>query len=154
MSILRSIAVGVGISLVTGLILGKNKLNQAKSVVNNLKIKLTKINSIEPIEKAVLINIDLRLENHSNVDFSADTGSLISLKKVQFFNKQGVLLGEAEKHINNIILVPYGNQEITNIDLIIPTKNIGALIQQLFSTNAGDLVPRINIEVFGEPYTI
>lgn len=154
MSLLNKILVGTGISLLVGAILGKNKIDNVKSIVDNLKIKLTKIKGINIVGNTVVLTVDLAIENQTDLEFSLNAGNLINLKKIQFYNLKGTLIAEAQKTINNIVLPPKSSVPLHNLDVVISSSNILVIAGQLISATPTDFIVKAQIEILGQPYTI
>lgn len=147
-SIIALLCVGV----VTASFVARNKYNKIVELVNNLRVKLVKIHDIQAAKNAVLVRLDLVLLNNSLQQVTVNSGNHIALKKIIFLDQNGTVLGTAEKHINNIEIDKFGSYSIDDINLVIPTKNIGALIYTFFN-NTGISV-KAEIEVLNDHYII
>lgn len=154
-NVIKKVGLGVFIAVATSYILAKTKINQVKNVASNLSFKIDSIKNINFGLGNIKITVDVMLQNNSNIDFSVDAGTLLSLRKVQFFTLKGIKLGEAEKHINNITLFANNATIIEDVEVTIDTTNLGSVIAEIITgLKPSDLVTKAHLEIFGKPYTV
>ncbi|WP_299681144.1 hypothetical protein [uncultured Tenacibaculum sp.] len=142
----------------SALALGMYSFRKVKSTANaldKLKVKISGLNNVNISLKSIKLQIDLTLENHSNLDIGVKTFELIRIKKVDFYNKSNQeYIGSADVNISNI-KIPAGDKTvIKNIPLKIPVKN---LINNL-SVFKGDVKNNLKIiivlDTMGKEYAL
>lgn len=154
-NLIQKVAMGVVVGLATTYVLGRMKYDQVKDIAKSLSFRIDRINDIKFNFGNITLNVDVILKNNSNLSFSLDTGSLISLKKVQFFTKKGIKLGEAEKHIDNIVLFPNNSTIIEDVDVIVDTSNVGGVLSEFITgMKPDDIVTKAQLEILGKTYIV
>ena len=132
-----------------------NKVKSTANALDKIKVKISGLNNVNISLKSIKLQIDLTLENHSNLDIGVKTFELIKIKRIDFYNRYNQeYIGSADVDISNI-KIPAGDKTvIKNIPLKIPVKN---LINNL-SVFKGDVKNNVNIiivlDTMGKEYAL
>lgn len=151
---LKNIAIGIGAVVLAGTLFAKNKTSQVTNIVNNLKFKLSKINNINFGFNNITINLDLVMQNPTDQSFSINTGNAIQLHKVELYTDTGIKIAEAFKQVNDINLNAFGEMLITNVQVVIPTSNLGSTVLSLLRNSPSKIITQAHISVYGKNYMI
>lgn len=156
-ALIKRIAIGVGVSLTVAAILGTNKANQVKQIFKDLTFSIDAIKNINFLgfNQPLTITVDVMLKNNSPYEFSVNTGGLINLNRVDFFTSKGEKIGEANKQITNIMLLPNNATIIEDVQVVVQPKDILKIALQNFnSLKPKDLIAKAQIDILGKQYTI
>lgn len=152
MSIVKRVAISLAVSLIAGVVLGRNKINKALSVLDSLKFDIDRVNDLDIGLTQSTVNIDLKVTNTSNIAFALNTGTVFSIQKIDIYNKQNQLIAEAFKTISNIELDANGSVIIRNIDVDVDNFKVLGSLNTL--SNKENLKIKVHVLVFGKPYII
>ena len=156
-TLIKRIAIGVGVSLAVGAILGYNKAEQVKQLFKDLTFKIDKLKDIQfnGFSQPLTIVTDVVLKNNSNYEFSINTGGLINLNRVDFYTKNGKKIGEANKQISNITLLSQNTTIIEDVEVIIQPKDlVNIALTDFNSLEPKDFIVKAQIDILGKPYTV
>lgn len=156
-ALIKRIAIGVGVSLTVAAILVKNKVDQVKQIFKDLSFGVDSIKNINFLgfNQPLIITVDVMLKNNSPHEFSVNTGGLINLNRVDFYTPKGEKIGEANKQITNIMLLPNNATIIEDVQVIVQPKDILKIaLQNLNSLKPKDLIAKAQIDILGKQYTI
>lgn len=152
MSFAKKILISVAVTAITGAVMARNKVNQAIDILNSLVFEIDRINDAKFGLLKSSLNVDLSLINMSSIPFSAETGTILTIKKFDFYNKKGVLFAEAFKTINSVNLPANSKTIIKDIDVKFDNFK---LINSLDSIKSKDGIKvKVHVIVFGKPYII
>lgn len=156
-SLIKRIAIGVGVSLTVAVILGKYKVNQVKQIFKDLSFGVDSIKNVVFLgfDKPLTVVVDVILKNNSPHEFSVNTGGLINLNRVSFYTPKGEKIGEANKQITNIMLLPNNATIIEDVQVVVQPKDILKIaLQNINSLKPKDLIAKAQIDILGQQYTI
>ncbi|WP_336065622.1 hypothetical protein [Mesoflavibacter sp. CH_XMU1404-2] len=131
-----------------------NTVTEAKNIIDNLKVKVKKINNITQGFGKLTINLDIALINQTNHNFEANFGDTATLKKLELYTNTGVLLATANKEVSNLNLQPYTETVIQNVNVDIDTSNIVSTITQILSLTPENIVVQAHVQVLGKNFVI
>lgn len=131
-----------------------NGINNVKEVVDNLKIKVKKINNISTGFGNLAINLDIALLNQTNHNFEANFGDTVTLKKLDFYTDTGVLLATANKEVSNLNLQPFAETLIPNVTINVDTSNLASTIIQVLQFTPEKIVVQAHVQVLGKNFVI
>ena len=151
---IKKIALAVGSALVVSALFAKKQVNNATNVVNNLTFKVAKINTINFAIGSIDINLDLTLTNNTNIDFSANTGKLLSLQKIDIYTDTGIHVATATKQLYNIFLPAFGSATITDVQAQIPMTNLTSVAISLIRNNPKKLEIKAHVNILGNNYIV
>lgn len=131
-----------------------NTVAETKSIIDNLKVKVKKINNITQGFGKLTINLDIALINQTNHNFEANFGDTATLKKLELYTNTGVLIATANKEVSNLNLQPYTETVIQNVNVDIDTSNIVSTITQILSLTPENIVVQAHVQVLGKNFVI
>lgn len=131
-----------------------NTVTEAKNIIDNLKVKVKKINNITQGFGKLTINLDIALVNQTNYNFEANFGDTATLKKLELYTNTGVLLATANKEVSNLNLQPYTETVIQNVNVDIDTSNIVSTITQILALTPENIVVQAHVQVLGKNFVI
>ncbi|TYB78344.1 hypothetical protein [Bizionia myxarmorum] len=151
----KTIAIGIGGILVFGTLFAKNKASQISAIIQNLKFKVSRINSFKLKSDHILIDLDLLLQNPTPEEFSLNTGTAIQLHKIEVFTAKGIKVADAYKQVNNIVINAFGEMLLSNIQVIVPTENLGSTLYSFVSQGTNTtLITKAHVTILGKNYII
>lgn len=149
----KKLFIGTGIAVAALFAFGAKKVKAGKEVLSNLKFTVKSISHIRLDWPEIIFNLDLNVTNNTNIDFGATLGSSISIKKIEVFNEEGVLLGSASTNIYSIDLPAYETISLPTIimyaDALKALDEFGTNLQLYLENNFSKLRYKIHIEAFG-----
>jgi len=151
---MKNILVLTSIGLLGLVAYGRNKAKKVENIASNLKFQMHKINKVGFSGNAMNLNLDLKLTNNTDSSFNVSTGNFITLNKLEFFNRNGDKVAEANKIISNITLTPFGVTIIENVDVSVELNKIGAVAYDMIMSQPNTLKTKANINIFGQSVTI
>ena len=131
-----------------------NTVAETKSIIDNLKVKVKKINNITQGFGKLTINLDIALVNQTNYNFEANFGDTATLKKLELYTNTGVLLATANKEVSNLNLQPFTETVIQNVNVDIDTSNIVSTITQILALTPEKIVVQAHVQVLGKNFVI
>lgn len=131
-----------------------NTVTEAKNIIDNLKVKVKKINNITQGFGKLTINLDIALINQTNHNFEANFGDTATLKKLELYTNTGVLLATANKEVSNLNLQPFTETVIQNVNVDIDTSNIVSTITQILALTPEKIVVQAHVQVLGKNFVI
>lgn len=151
---LKKIAITVGVTMLATALFAKKTADKVTILANNVKLKIVKFNNVDFGINKITLNIDAALVNLTNIDFSLATGQTISLTKVELYTDTGIKIADAYKSIDNIQLTPFGTMPINNVQVIIPTNNLGDTVLNVLTNNPEKIIAKAHVTVLGKNYII
>ena len=131
-----------------------NTVAETKSIIDNLKVKVKKINNITQGFGKLTINLDIALVNQTNYNFEANFGDTATLKKLELYTNTGVLIATANKEVSNLNLQPFTETVIQNVNVDIDTSNIVSTITQILALTPENIVVQAHVQVLGKNFVI
>ena len=139
----------------TAFFLGIKKLQELKTSIKNLEIKLNKIYNIEidVLQNKASFFADFSIINPTESDLNLQSAGLITLKRILFYDRSGVQIASANIGISSIMI-----NKGKSIDLIkIPfqtklTCGISKLKSFLKNKNSKDLLIELELQAFNKIY--
>jgi len=154
-------AAGIGYALFQ---LGKEKYDEFavgfKDSLDSLKYDIKNISSLKlkfSGKPRLMFNMDLRISNPSEYDFSANGGQIINLKKIEVFSQQNDRLATITPNINQIELPPGESATLNNLPVEIPISKIGNILDSFINDLEADQEQfglRLNVVVAGTEFII
>jgi len=130
-----------GMALAGFAIFGKDKLTGIAGVGKKIQPKIKGIKNIKFGGNGITFNLDLELVNPTPVDLNVSAGNFISLDKIQFFSKNGVLLGESLPNLSEIEVPANSGIVLTGIPVQISTTNVAELFSAVSAFAGGGTSP-------------
>lgn len=161
------------LSKVAGIVLGGYLLYQAskeqyeefalgfEDAINEIKydIKKAKNLNIEAIinNNEIKFDMDLKIINPTQFDFTFNSGDLIELKQIQIMNNAGQNIATIDPGITEINLAPHDSVTLTDLPVSIPVNQIGVLLDTIinnFRVDKSQFALRLNVVVAGKEFEI
>ncbi len=142
-------------SPVAAIILGIKKIYQVKSIINQLQTKLVKIHKIQldVLKNQASFLADMSITNPTETELNVNTATLISLKRVLFYDLNNELLAIAHTHIDQINIAPGKSLQLINIPFQTKITNGISKIQGFLKGNTNkEIRIEIELEAFGKRY--
>jgi len=130
-----------GMALAGFALFGKDKLTGITSVGQKIQPKIKGIKNLKFGSGGITFNIDLELVNPTPVDLDVSSGNLVSLDKIQFFSKNGVLLGESTPNLKSIEVPANSGVVLTGIPVQISSTNVAELFSAVSAFASGGTSP-------------
>ena len=139
----------------TAFFLGIKKLQELKTSIKDLEIKLNKIYDIEidVLKNKATFFADFSITNPSDKDLNLQSAGLITLKRILFYDKTGSLIATANIGINTILINKGKSLELVKIPFKTSlTSGIRKLQSFLKNKNSKDLLVELELEAFNKIY--
>lgn len=155
----RNILVFGAIALATASFFSIRKYNAAKTVVENLKVKIFSISNVNFQLPDVSFDVVLEIINPTNIDFGATLSSKITISSLRAISSNGLLIGEANSNLYSIQLPANSSVNLPKINVKIDGENmlqnvLDSFIYQNQSNVFQDLKFEIDLNVFGKKITL
>ena len=144
--------------------IGKDKYEEFavgfKDSLDMIKYDIKNISSLDfkySGKPRILFNMDLKITNPSEVDFSMNGGQVINLKRIDIISKQNEKLATITPNINQIQLPPGESVTLDNLPVEIPLAKLGNLLDSFINDLEADQQHfglRLNVVVAGSEFVI
>ena len=122
--------------------------------ISNIKLKNVTFSTGTP---KVTFDMDLKISNPSELDFTANGGKVINLKKIDVLTLNNDLLATITPGISQIELPPNGSTRLNNLPVEIPVSKLGNLVDMFLTglnVDEDQFALRLNVVVAGTQFVI
>ena len=105
----------------------------------------------------VTFNMDLKVINPSETDFTASSGGLISLKKIDVLSQSYDLLASIKSDMTELELPPNGSTVLEDLPVEIPVSKLGNLLDSFITgldVDKNQFNLRLKVVVAGNEFVI
>jgi len=105
----------------------------------------------------IRFDMDLKIINPTEYDFSINSGELIELKKITIFNKGGQELATIDPGMTEINLEPNDHVLLKELPVSIPLSKIGMVVDTFLnnlSLDKNQFAIRLNVVVAGQEFEL
>ncbi|NQY07118.1 MAG: hypothetical protein HRT68_13255 [Flavobacteriaceae bacterium] len=150
---MKKLLIGLGVLFGVGLAVAKSKINTITEIVNQLSLRVIKIEIITRLEDIITgvatsldLNVDIGISNNSNFDLSVATAKLITLKHIEIFSASGNFIALAPLNITDIEILSKQEIIFNKIPVSVPLDGIPqATIDLLFNNQGVKVVATLSI---------
>ncbi|MXN90143.1 hypothetical protein GR160_02805 [Flavobacterium sp. Sd200] len=130
-----------------------NKARQFKKVFDNMRVWPSGIRNIRVQLPYLLFNLDITLQNPTDVPFSITGASLVTLRRVVVY-RNGKFLGQAEVNLAGLEIPAFGTTVVRDLPFRFELVNVLDNLINAESLTVNDLTLSAVVEVFGQQYEI
>ncbi len=131
-------------------ILGYQKLTAARTVLGHLRFRIKRIKNMRFEGNHLVFDVIVELTNPTDIPFDINTGSLIALKRIDYYDPFGNTLAVSDINLSKISLPANSSIELPPIAT---TVSLFKGIEQIIKTPS-DIRAVATIEGFGQQYKI
>jgi hypothetical protein len=160
------------LSKIAGIALGGYLLYQAgkeqyeefaigfEDAIDKVKYDIKKVKNfdIQALANGELkFDMDLKIINPTQFDFTFNSGELIELKQIHIMNNAGQELATIDPGITEINLAPNDSMTLRNLPVNVPMNQMGVLVDTIinnFTVDKNQFALRLNVVVAGKEFEI
>ena len=152
---IKTLLAVAGVAIGGGLLLGKNKFDEYRNVLNQMKFKIKSVKGIKLISGNVVFDVDMELTNPTDVAITVP-GKKLVVKNLHFFTPSGKKLGVASPNISDIDMPANGSRIITNVPATISLDAVGSSFSEVLSAvlDPAKLKVTADLEAFGKSFSV
>ncbi len=152
---IKTLLAVAGVAVGGGLLLGKNKFDEYRNVLNQMKFKIKSVKGIKLISGNVVFDVDMELTNPTDVAITVP-GKKLVVKNLHFFTPSGKKLGVASPNISDIDMPANGSRIITNVPATISLDAVGSSFSEVLSVvlDPTKLKVTADLEAFGRSFSV
>lgn len=139
----------------TAFFLGIKKLQELKTSIKDLEIRLNKIYDVEidVLKNKASFLADFSITNPTNKDLNLQSAGLITLKRILFYDRTGSLIASANIGVSSILINKGKSLELVRIPFQTKlTSGISKLQNFLKKKDSKDLLIELELEAFNKIY--
>jgi len=139
----------------TAIFLGIKKLQELKTSIKNLEIKLDKIYDIriDVLQNEASFFADFSITNPTDKNLNLQSAGLITLKRILFYDRSGNLIASANIGVSSILINKGKSLELVRIPFQTKlTNGISKLQSFLKDKNNKDLMIELELQAFNKIY--
>lgn len=146
--------------IITALILGYlavfgyKKYNDIREVIRQLQFRLKPGAGLKNVQfsgNSLVFDATVELVNPTSKGFNLNTGGLITIKRMEYYDPEGKLIAFSNTHIDKIAIEP---ESITELPPITTTLNVFQGITYAIDGMPEVAHTRAVIDIFGKTYTV
>ncbi|MFD0862486.1 hypothetical protein ACFQ1M_09730 [Sungkyunkwania multivorans] len=130
---------------------GRSKATDLQQIMDNIKVRITRISDIDISKGKLLFTADVSLVNPTMASFGFNTFKNASLRQLRFFDDNGNFLGTADTNFFELDIPPNSSTALPSVRV---RANIGQVATSLLFGQLDDLQVAADLEVLGRTYTI
>ncbi len=131
------------------------KQEAARAVLENIKLKIKKIDGIKYDFRTLSFRVKLGLKNPTGYDFSSLDN--LTVKRLRIYDQHRNLLANANINASNIVFPPNGEYVLPPTRLVVEMGLLGNLVLENtgnLSNLPDQLIYEVDVEIFGYEDTI
>lgn len=140
-----------GLALGAGYFL-KRKVGNTLSVANNLEVSIESFKHLKLQNNGVQFQIDARIYNPTDIDLSVQSGGLLKLKQIDFYDQSGQPLGQSFPSVDSVEILAKSGIVLAGIPVTIPYADLGGAIEA--AMQPANLNYKLHFEALGKTFTI
>ncbi len=151
---MNKLVIGGGIALGLIAILGFKKKSDFDTVVANMEILVDDVRNVRLKGLNTAMDVNIRVVNNSNTDFSIATGGLVKITKIALVNQQGKIIGDSTMAMDNITLPSNDSIVLKNIPIEIPAMSMIQEFGNITNFNKSNYKLQVTVQALGQEYVL
>lgn len=137
----------IGIAAAGIAYIGRNRLGIVSNDLKEIQVRVSSIKVKGFNLQSINLLATVGITNPTGRDININSLGLVTLDKIEFFDKQGQFLGVGYPNITSLNVPAQDTIEVTNVPLQISVKNIGPVINTLIAafTNTGEVTTKTTL---------